>query len=105
MVTFRPLRPPTNLDSVVPGGFHPRPMEFLRRLVLGSLVVAGTTGVGVGILALIAPREQRRLEELQETTPLHWAKRRHQNELVMAAIKEAAETDENVARRPTPWSK
>ncbi|KAG6938027.1 ubiquinol-cytochrome c reductase complex assembly factor 3 [Chelydra serpentina] len=84
-------------------------MEFLRRLVLGGLMVAGTTGLGVVAWALATPREQRRREiakELQETNPLHWAERRHQNELVMAAIKEAAETNENVARRPSPtWSK
>ncbi|XP_050816792.1 ubiquinol-cytochrome-c reductase complex assembly factor 3-like [Gopherus flavomarginatus] len=84
-------------------------MELLRRLVLGSLMVAGTTGLGVGAWALVMPREQRRREtakELQETNPVRWAETRHQNERVMAAIKEAAETNENVARRPSPdWSK
>ncbi|TFJ97573.1 leucine-rich repeat-containing protein 56 [Platysternon megacephalum] len=84
-------------------------MELLRRLVLGSLMVAGTTGLGVGAWALATPREQRMREiakELPETNPLRRAEKRRQNELVMAAIKEAAETNENVARRPPrDWSK
>ncbi|XP_074861573.1 ubiquinol-cytochrome-c reductase complex assembly factor 3 [Carettochelys insculpta] len=83
-------------------------MELLRRLVLGSVVVAGTTGVGVVLLALTAPREERMRElaqELPEANYLCWAERRHQNDLVMATIKEAAETNENITRRPIPWSK
>ncbi|XP_073208224.1 ubiquinol-cytochrome-c reductase complex assembly factor 3 [Lepidochelys kempii] len=110
MVNFCPLCPPGSLNSAANQGFSYRAlMEFLRRLLLGSLMVAATTGLGVGVWALVTPREPRRREiakELPETNPLRWAERRHQNELVMAAIKEAAETNENVARRPSPaWSK
>ncbi|XP_065264223.1 ubiquinol-cytochrome-c reductase complex assembly factor 3-like [Emys orbicularis] len=110
LVTFCPLHPPGSQNSVATQGFSYRAlMELLRRLVLGSLMVAGTTGLGVGVWALATPREERRREiakELPETNPLRWAERRHQNELVMAAIKEAAETNENVARRSSSdWSK
>lgn len=31
--------------------------------------------------------------------------RRRHNELLMAALREAAETDENVAQRQVPWRK
>ncbi|NXK27162.1 UQCC3 factor, partial [Arenaria interpres] len=44
-------------------------------------------------------------QALPEVSPELLAQRRRQNELVMAALREAAETDENVARRPVPWRK
>ncbi|RLV64064.1 hypothetical protein DV515_00017632 [Chloebia gouldiae] len=33
------------------------------------------------------------------------AQRRRHNELIMAALREAAETDDNVAHRAVPWRK
>uniref|UniRef100_A0A8C8RTV4 Ubiquinol-cytochrome-c reductase complex assembly factor 3 n=1 Tax=Pelusios castaneus TaxID=367368 RepID=A0A8C8RTV4_9SAUR len=83
-------------------------MAFLRQLVLGGLMMAGTVGLGVAVMALVVPRDQREQElvkELPEANPLQLAERRRQNELIMAAIKEAAETNENVAWRQKPWSK
>lgn len=63
MVNFCPLCPPGSLNSAAKQGFSYRAlMAFLRRLVLGSLMVAGTTGLGVGVWALVTPREPRRRE-------------------------------------------
>ncbi|NXJ58765.1 UQCC3 factor, partial [Spizaetus tyrannus] len=65
--------------------------------------------VGLGLLlwAAVGAGEQRRQETLKALPEVkaELAARRRQNELVMAALREAAETDENVARRPVPWRK
>lgn len=47
------------------------------------------------------PVERQALPEVQAEL----VTRRRHNELIMAALREAAETDENVARRPVPWRK
>ncbi|NXP83512.1 UQCC3 factor, partial [Ramphastos sulfuratus] len=78
--------------------------RWARALLWGSLPVA------VGLLlwtAVGAGEEQRKktLKELPEVSAEYLAQRRHHNELIMAALREAAETDENVARRPVPWRK
>ncbi|NXD89108.1 UQCC3 factor, partial [Halcyon senegalensis] len=70
----------------------------------------GAAPVGLGLLlwaAIGAGEEQRQetLKALPEGNPELLAQRRLHNELIMAALREAAETDENVARRPVPWRK
>ncbi|NXO04269.1 UQCC3 factor, partial [Rhinopomastus cyanomelas] len=83
-------------------------MEAAKRwawaLARGSLPV----GVGVLLWYWVAAGEEQRIETLKalpEITPELLAQRKEHNRLVMAALKEAAETDENVARRAVPWRK
>ncbi|NWV02064.1 UQCC3 factor, partial [Upupa epops] len=70
----------------------------------------GSLPVGLGVLLWfwVAAGEDRRLETLKampDVSPELLDQRRQLNQMVMAALKEAAETDENVARRPVPWRK
>ncbi|NXJ72942.1 UQCC3 factor, partial [Rostratula benghalensis] len=83
-------------------------MAAARRWALALL--RGSVPVAAGYLlwvAVGAGEERRRetLKALPEVSPELLAQRRRQNELVMAALREAAETDDNVARRPVPWRK
>ncbi|XP_074424117.1 ubiquinol-cytochrome-c reductase complex assembly factor 3 isoform X2 [Larus michahellis] len=73
-------------------------------------LLRGAVPVAAGLLLWVAvgageERRQQTLKALPEVSPELLAQRRRQNELVMAALREAAETDENVARRPVPWRK
>ncbi|XP_050164925.1 ubiquinol-cytochrome-c reductase complex assembly factor 3-like [Myiozetetes cayanensis] len=70
----------------------------------------GAAPVALGLLlwVAVAGGEQDRLETLKalpEANPEVLAQRRRHNELIMAALREAAQTEENVARRPVPWQK
>ncbi|XP_074915608.1 ubiquinol-cytochrome-c reductase complex assembly factor 3 [Buteo buteo] len=69
----------------------------------------GSVPVGLGLLlwAAVGAGEERRQETLKALPEVQaeLGTRRRQNELIMAALREAAETDENVARRPVPWRK
>ncbi|NXE99952.1 UQCC3 factor, partial [Menura novaehollandiae] len=73
-------------------------------------LVRGAIPVALGLLlwVAVAGGEQDRLKTLKaqpEANPASLAERRRHNELIMAALRQAAETDENVARRPVPWRK
>lgn len=61
-------------------------------------------GKGAGAAAT-GPDPGAAPQALPEVNAELLAQRRRQNELVMAALREAAETDDNVARRPVPWRK
>ncbi|XP_033367669.1 ubiquinol-cytochrome-c reductase complex assembly factor 3-like [Parus major] len=70
----------------------------------------GAVPVALGLLLWVAMAggEQERQQTLKaqpggDTASL--AQRRRHNELIMAALREAAETDENVAQRRVPWRK
>ncbi|NXI39205.1 UQCC3 factor, partial [Galbula dea] len=83
-------------------------MESARRWALA--LARGSLPVGVGLLLWFAvgtgeQQRQETLKALPEVTPEYLAQRRKDNELIMAALREAAETDENVARWPVPWRK
>ncbi|XP_014818098.1 PREDICTED: ubiquinol-cytochrome-c reductase complex assembly factor 3-like [Calidris pugnax] len=83
-------------------------MEAARRWARALL--RGSVPVGAGLLLWVAvgAGEERRhetLKALPEVSPELLAQRRRHNELVMAALREAAQTDDNVARRPVPWRK
>ncbi|KAM9360342.1 ubiquinol-cytochrome-c reductase complex assembly factor 3 [Symphorus nematophorus] len=77
------------------------------RTILSSSVLIGAVGIGYGMWSIISPGEERRkemLKNLPESNPLRMEETRKRNALVMQAIKEAAETNENIARglgRPT----
>ncbi|XP_061462625.1 ubiquinol-cytochrome-c reductase complex assembly factor 3-like [Rhineura floridana] len=83
-------------------------MGTLYRLVMGVVAVAGCTGVGVALWTLVAPDEAHRKEmakEYPESNPLLRAERQQQNVMIMEILKEAAETNQNVASKPWPWRK
>ncbi|XP_042296486.1 distal membrane-arm assembly complex protein 1 isoform X1 [Sceloporus undulatus] len=83
-------------------------MGAAQRAVRGLVAVLGCTGLGVLLWAAVAPDEERRKEMAKEhpkSSPEQRTERQQQNAIVMAAIKQAAETNENVARKEWPWSK
>ncbi|NXF14343.1 UQCC3 factor, partial [Smithornis capensis] len=83
-------------------------MAAARRWALA--LARGAVPVALGLLLWVVMAwgeqdRQRILKELPENNPEALARRRRHNELIMAALREAAETDENVARRAVPWRK
>ncbi|XP_041793282.1 ubiquinol-cytochrome-c reductase complex assembly factor 3 [Chelmon rostratus] len=75
-------------------------MSALRSFLASSAMVA-MLGLGYGMWSLIAPGEERQREiikNLPESNPVRMEETRRRNALVMQALKEAAETNENVAR-------
>ncbi|KAM9319967.1 ubiquinol-cytochrome-c reductase complex assembly factor 3 [Gastrophryne carolinensis] len=81
-------------------------MSTARRIVLATMAVAGWTGLGCLLWALVAPSQDRLLEMRKNEAkehPARMAEMRQQNELILKVLKEAAETTENVASKPT-WN-
>ncbi|KAM4701413.1 ubiquinol-cytochrome-c reductase complex assembly factor 3 [Discoglossus pictus] len=81
-------------------------MDTVRKVVSATLLLGAFAGVGGILWTLVVPGDERIQEmrrDLPEANPARLAEVRKRNELVLQAIKEAAETNENVARRP-PWS-
>ncbi|XP_018429364.1 PREDICTED: ubiquinol-cytochrome-c reductase complex assembly factor 3-like [Nanorana parkeri] len=73
---------------------------------MSSLAVLSWTGLGCLLWAFMAQPQERLLEMRRQEERLHPAKMaemRQQNELILKALKDAAETTENVARK-SPWS-
>ncbi|XP_070820913.1 ubiquinol-cytochrome-c reductase complex assembly factor 3 [Chaetodon trifascialis] len=71
------------------------------RTFLSSSVVVALLGAGYGMWSLIVPGEEKRKEiikNLPESNPVRMEETRKRNALVMQALKEAAETNENIAR-------
>ncbi|XP_076587166.1 ubiquinol-cytochrome-c reductase complex assembly factor 3 [Chaetodon auriga] len=82
-------------------------MSGLRTFLSSSMLV-GLLGVGYGMWSLIVPGEERRKEiikNLPESNPVRMEETRKRNALVMQALKEAAETNENIARGLGPTRK
>ncbi|XP_051277500.1 ubiquinol-cytochrome-c reductase complex assembly factor 3 [Dicentrarchus labrax] len=76
-------------------------MSSLRTLLTSSALIA-VMGLGYGMWSIIAPGEDRRREiirHLPESNPVRMEETRKRNALVMEALKEAAETNENIVRR------
>nr|XP_056708264.1 ubiquinol-cytochrome-c reductase complex assembly factor 3-like [Euleptes europaea] len=83
-------------------------MASTQRVVKAVAGMVGILGLGVGLWAAMTPDEaqlKERIKDLPRSSPQQRAERRHLNAQVMATIKEAAETNENVARRTWPWHK
>ncbi|NXU94407.1 UQCC3 factor, partial [Xiphorhynchus elegans] len=83
-------------------------MAAARRWAVALARGAVPVALGLLLWVAVAGGEQNRLDTLKalpEASPEVLAERRRHNELIMAALREAAETDENVARRPVPWRK
>ncbi|XP_042344479.1 ubiquinol-cytochrome-c reductase complex assembly factor 3 [Plectropomus leopardus] len=75
-------------------------MSALRTLLSSGVMVA-VLGLGYGMWAIISPGEDRRRElikNLPEANPMRMEETRKRNALVMQALKEAAETDDNIAQ-------
>ncbi|XP_073321751.1 ubiquinol-cytochrome-c reductase complex assembly factor 3 [Pagrus major] len=73
----------------------------LRTLLSSSALIA-MLGLGYGMWALISPGEERRRElvkNLPESNPVRMDETRKRNALVMQALKDAAETNDNIASR------
>ncbi|XP_054630786.1 ubiquinol-cytochrome-c reductase complex assembly factor 3 [Dunckerocampus dactyliophorus] len=71
------------------------------RTVLASSGLVGVLGLGYGMWSIIAPGEERRraiIKNLPESNPVRMEETRRRNALVMQSLKEAAETNENIAR-------
>ncbi|XP_056148635.1 ubiquinol-cytochrome-c reductase complex assembly factor 3 [Lampris incognitus] len=72
------------------------------RTVLTSTAIVGVLGAGYGMWLVISPGEERRreiLKNLPEANPVRMEETRRRNALVMQALKEAAETNDNIARQ------
>uniref|UniRef100_A0A3B3QNB3 Ubiquinol-cytochrome-c reductase complex assembly factor 3 n=1 Tax=Paramormyrops kingsleyae TaxID=1676925 RepID=A0A3B3QNB3_9TELE len=84
------------------------------RTILGYAGIVGVIGVGGALWFMMLPGEDRRREmmkvsirrrfrscpqNLPEASPIRMEETRQRNTLLLQAIKEAAETNENVARR------
>ncbi|XP_040897371.1 ubiquinol-cytochrome-c reductase complex assembly factor 3 [Toxotes jaculatrix] len=71
------------------------------RTMLSSIAMVAVLGVGYGMWSVISPGEERRkelLKNLPESNPMRMEETRKRNALVMQALKEAAETNDNIAR-------
>ncbi|XP_060893466.1 ubiquinol-cytochrome-c reductase complex assembly factor 3 [Labrus mixtus] len=75
-------------------------MSSVRTIISSSAMVA-CMALGYGMWTMISPGEERRKElikNLPEANPMRMEETRKRNALVMQALKEAAETDDNIAR-------
>ncbi|XP_015269593.1 PREDICTED: ubiquinol-cytochrome-c reductase complex assembly factor 3-like [Gekko japonicus] len=83
-------------------------MGSTQQVVKTILGMVGTMGLGIALWVGMTPNEEQmklRAKELPRSSPQQQAEQRQLNAAVMAVLKEAAETNENVARRPWPWKK
>ncbi|RVE68688.1 hypothetical protein OJAV_G00095440 [Oryzias javanicus] len=84
--------------------FSPARMSGMRT-VLSSTALLAAMGLGYGMWSIIAPGEERRremLKNLPESNPQRMEETRLRNAMVMQVLKEAAETDQNLARGGPP---
>ncbi|XP_069001459.1 ubiquinol-cytochrome-c reductase complex assembly factor 3 [Embiotoca jacksoni] len=71
------------------------------RTMLTSFGIAGVLGTGYGMWSVISPGEERRkemLKNLPESNPIRMEETRQRNAILMQVLKEAAETNDNLAR-------
>ncbi|XP_023120551.1 ubiquinol-cytochrome-c reductase complex assembly factor 3 [Amphiprion ocellaris] len=71
------------------------------RTILTSTAMIAVLGVGYGMWSVISPGEERRREmikNLPESNPMRMEETRQRNAMVMQVLKEAAETNDNLAR-------
>ncbi|NXT59979.1 UQCC3 factor, partial [Chaetops frenatus] len=83
-------------------------MAVDRRWPLALLRGAVPVALGLLLWVAIAGGEQERQQTLKaqpQSEAASLAQRRRHNELIMAALREAARTDDNVAQRQVPWRK
>ncbi|XP_053133682.1 ubiquinol-cytochrome-c reductase complex assembly factor 3 [Hemicordylus capensis] len=83
-------------------------MGSVPRLAKAVVGVGACVGLGGALWMAVAPSEERRkqmLKDLPESNPVVYNERQRQNALIWETIKEAAKTQENVARREWPRQK
>ncbi|XP_056593026.1 ubiquinol-cytochrome-c reductase complex assembly factor 3 [Triplophysa dalaica] len=71
------------------------------RTILTSLTLVGAVGASYGMWAIIVPGEEKKrelLKNLPESNPARMEESRRRNALTLQALKDAAETKENLAR-------
>ncbi|KAK9968334.1 hypothetical protein ABG768_002665 [Culter alburnus] len=71
------------------------------RTMLTSIGLVGVVCVGYGMWAIISPGEERKremLKNLPEANPVRMEESRKRNALMMQVLKDAAETNDNIAR-------
>jgi len=71
------------------------------KTIIGASGMIGFVMAGYGMWGLIAPGEEKRkeiLRNLPEGNPQRMEETRKRNALVMQALKDAAETEDNIAR-------
>ncbi|KAI2659784.1 Ubiquinol-cytochrome-c reductase complex assembly factor 3 [Labeo rohita] len=71
------------------------------RTILASFGVFGLVGMGYGMWAVISPGEERKMEilkNLPEANPVRMEETRKRNALMLQVLKDAAETNDNIAR-------
>ncbi|XP_041275811.1 ubiquinol-cytochrome-c reductase complex assembly factor 3-like isoform X1 [Onychostruthus taczanowskii] len=90
-----------------PGSGGEAAMALDRRWPLALARGAVPVALGLLLWVAIAGGEHERQQTLkgQPGADAALAQRRRHNELIMAALREAAETDDNVAHRGVPWRK
>ncbi|XP_016093341.1 ubiquinol-cytochrome-c reductase complex assembly factor 3-like [Sinocyclocheilus grahami] len=70
------------------------------RTLLASIGVVGLVGMGYGMWAIMSPGEERKreiLKNLPEANPVRMEETRKRNALMLQVLKDAAETNDNVA--------
>ncbi|XP_055064383.2 ubiquinol-cytochrome-c reductase complex assembly factor 3 [Misgurnus anguillicaudatus] len=71
------------------------------RTILTSLAIGGIVGIGFGMWAIVVPGEDKKRElfkSLPESNPARMDETRKRNALMLQVIKDAAETQDNIAR-------
>ncbi|XP_051541882.1 ubiquinol-cytochrome-c reductase complex assembly factor 3 [Myxocyprinus asiaticus] len=71
------------------------------RTILSSIGLVGVAGIGYGMWAMISPGEERKrelLKNLPEANPVRMEESRRRNALMLQVLKDAAETNDNIAR-------
>ncbi|XP_075118957.1 ubiquinol-cytochrome-c reductase complex assembly factor 3 [Leptodactylus fuscus] len=81
-------------------------MSTAYRILVGSLAVAGCTGLGCLLWSFIAPNQDQlaemRRKEIKEN-PAMMEELRSQNEMVFKVLKDAANTNVNITHK-SQWS-
>ncbi|XP_051539696.1 ubiquinol-cytochrome-c reductase complex assembly factor 3-like [Myxocyprinus asiaticus] len=70
------------------------------RTILVSTTLVGVVCVRYGMWALISPGEEREkelLKNLPEANPVHMEETKRRNALMLQVLKDAAETNDNIA--------
>ncbi|KAM4745628.1 ubiquinol-cytochrome-c reductase complex assembly factor 3 [Anableps anableps] len=75
------------------------------RTILTSTAAIAAMGLGYGMWSVISPGEERRnemLKNLPESNPVRMEETRQRNAMLMQVLKQAAETNDNLARELGP---
>ncbi|KAM8977525.1 ubiquinol-cytochrome-c reductase complex assembly factor 3 [Pelodytes ibericus] len=78
-------------------------MEIVRRVAISALAIAACTGVGGILFAVVTSGEQTNAVShrvISKTNPAVLAEVRENNKLAFQVLKQAAETNENIASKP-----